>query len=116
MMFEAEVRDTVAERQEEVVMIIMMRPKEAVRLPDKLAVRAAKLVVQLERRFIIARDVKIMRSAGHRPQIHAPEVRPCQHRGIDQLRQWNRFEGDRVTGFAFGLEGASELPIGGQGE
>src|SRR5437867_12151133 len=101
MMLEAEMSNLIAERKQEVILAIMRRAEQPLRLFDKLPVFGNQFRRSIERVVSVGGDIKIMRRIMRRrrprAELDPPEVAAGQNWRIHECGEGNRIEFDVVA-------------------
>jgi uncharacterized OB-fold protein len=88
--------DVVGEREQEVVVAIVPRAEQRVRLGDEPAVVRDVVVRYRERRLRIGRQVEVVSRRLTRRELDRLEVRAGEHRRVDQHDERGRLKDDRI--------------------
>ena len=110
MMLEAEVRDLIAERHEEVIRPIVPALVERAGLPHQPVELGDVFLRQLDLLRPVGGHVEIVLRRNLRARADLAEVPPGEHRRIDQLLEAYRLEGRRLARAAILVERRAELP------
>ena len=115
-MLETDMRDLIRKREQEIVVIVVMRPVELVRLLHERLMQLQLLGRDLEILGFVGEDVEPHRHFRAGIQIDALEILACEHRRIDQRFKAHRIERDAsIAGRSTDrIERAGELPAGRQ--
>jgi hypothetical protein len=104
----------VAQRQQEVVVIVVMRAVELVHLLHQREMRLQLLGLDLQVLGVVGNDVQMHGRGGARVEIDALEIFAGIHRRIDQIVVIDRLEMQRVAILRCHVERGAGLPAGRQ--
>ena len=111
-MLEAEVRDGIAQREEPVVVSVVIRAEERRRLVDEPAVLRREIVRRLGRLRTLGQEIQRVAPAGLIRDVDLPQDCPELYGRIDEGRQRGRLELDLIAVAAARLQRRRVLPAG----
>ena len=109
-MLEADAAHVVAEGQQEVIVIVVVRAVEFVGLLHESAVRFELLRLDLQQIRAVGHDVQMNRRGAARVEVQALEIASGEHRRIHQRVERYRLERGNAGAACGGLQCSRELP------
>src|SRR5262245_47558438 len=86
MVFESEMSDLIAERQKEVIVAVVSRPKERPRFPDELLKLFDNFGRRVKGLVTVRGNIQIVSRLGSGAEIKLTKMAACQDRRIDERR------------------------------
>ena len=110
MMLQTDAAEVVRQRQQEIVVIVVLCAEQRLGLGHQVAVRGELLVRDLQAFLRVGHDIQVDRCLGARRKILATEVGAGEQRGIHQRIQRDRLEVDGPRAALFHLQCRAEIP------
>ena len=111
MVLEADAAHAIGERQQKVVVIVVMRIEQTIGLSHERAVGGEMLGLRLQQIGAIGEHVEPHRHRAGRVEVDPLHVAPGEHGRIDQDFERHLLEGGRGAGGRSDLQGGRELPV-----
>src|ERR1700732_4511982 len=111
MMFETEVRDVIAEREQEMIITVMSRAKKLARFSDQIDQAGLDFSGHGERSFAIGSEINfVMNRFAGRSDVDGAIVFAGDYRRIHQALERHRLEGSLISRLIRDGERSAEFP------